>query len=68
MKILKKNKGLKLWVLLIWLFLMTNITFGAEPVWGPDVRLTNNSDLSEYPAIISDANGIHIVWTDDRDG
>ncbi|MEW6621454.1 MAG: hypothetical protein AB1422_19330 [bacterium] len=36
--------------------------------WGPDVRLTNNSAPSYDPAITSDANGIHIVWMDKRDG
>ncbi|MEW6607257.1 MAG: sialidase family protein [bacterium] len=68
MQILKKEKGLKLWVLLIGLFSITNLCFGAEPVWGPDVRLTNNLAYSEFPAITSDANGIHIVWRDTRDG
>ncbi len=35
--------------------------------WGPDVRLTNNPVDSDYPAISSSGQLVHIVWQDRRD-
>jgi len=36
--------------------------------WTSDKRLTNNSARSGSPAIVTDNNGIHVVWEDDRHG
>ncbi len=39
------------------------------PGWSKDVRLTNDSAVSNHPDIVVDSNGnIHVVWTDTRDG
>lgn len=36
--------------------------------WGSDLRLTNNSGSSYYPAIYVSGNTVFITWTDNRDG
>ena len=36
--------------------------------WGTDIRLTNNSDVSNYPSVTSSGSIIHVVWEDYRDG
>lgn len=36
--------------------------------WGTDVRLTNNSESSEFPSASSDGNTIIVTWFDSRDG
>ena len=36
--------------------------------WGADTRLTNNSSLSEYPAVSVSGQIVHAVWHDNRDG
>lgn len=36
--------------------------------WGPDIRLTNNIDLSERPSIAISDSVVHVVWQDFRDG
>ena len=38
------------------------------PGWSKDVRLTNNSGLSNHPDVAVDSkNTLHVVWQDDRD-
>ena len=37
-------------------------------IWGPDIRLTNNSSGSYYPRIAASGLNIHVVWMDLRDG
>ncbi len=36
--------------------------------WGGAVRLTNNADDSEYPAITASGTNVFVAWDDDRDG
>ena len=36
--------------------------------WSSDVRLTNNSSLSDYPSIDASGNNVVIAWQDNRDG
>jgi len=36
--------------------------------WGEDIRLTNNSAISNYPNIKASGLNIHLVWNDNRDG
>jgi len=36
--------------------------------WDAGIRLTNNSALSDFPAVISSGSYVHTAWTDDRDG
>ena len=36
--------------------------------WEADTRLTNNSSLSEYPAVSVSGQVVHAVWNDSRDG
>ncbi len=36
--------------------------------WEPEIRLTNNTADSQYPAIFSAGSSIHIVWEDYREG
>src|SRR5690606_35282568 len=36
--------------------------------WGSDTRLTNNSSVSNYPAIAVSGSVVHVVWYDNRDG
>ncbi|MBE2219329.1 MAG: T9SS type A sorting domain-containing protein [Ignavibacteria bacterium] len=36
--------------------------------WGTDVRLTNNSSLSQAPSVIVSGTAVHVVWDDYRDG
>ena len=36
--------------------------------WGADTRLTNNSSVSAYPFVSASGSGVHVVWTDNRDG
>lgn len=36
--------------------------------WGGDVRLSNNSAVSEIPSICVSESAVHVVWTDERDG
>jgi len=37
-------------------------------VWGPDIRLTNNSATSWACAISVSGSGVHVAWYDERDG
>jgi hypothetical protein len=34
--------------------------------WGADIRLTNNTAVSQYPTLAVSGSIVHIVWTDDR--
>jgi hypothetical protein len=36
--------------------------------WGTDTRLTNNSAVSEWPALSVSGSLVYIVWYDNRDG
>ena len=36
--------------------------------WGPDTRLTNDINISEYPSMAVSGSAVHVVWHDDRDG
>lgn len=36
--------------------------------WGPDVRLTTNSALSNYSSVAASGSVVHVVWRDERDG
>ncbi len=36
--------------------------------WGADTRLTTNSAVSAYPFVLASGSGVHVVWTDNRDG
>ncbi len=36
--------------------------------WGTDIRLTNNTAISEYPSVTVSGSVLHVVWTDNRDG
>lgn len=36
--------------------------------WDTDTRLTNNSGVSNYPAIAVSGSVVHVVWYDNRDG
>ena len=36
--------------------------------WGTDIRLTNDSDVSNYPSVTSSGSIVHVVWEDYRDG
>jgi hypothetical protein len=36
--------------------------------WGPDVRLTNNAAISNFPSITASGASVHVVWVDLRDG
>lgn len=36
--------------------------------WQADVRLTNNTATSQYPAVSAAASFVHVVWQDNRDG
>ena len=36
--------------------------------WQPDIRLTNDSNQSEFCSIIVSGSAAHVVWTDYRDG
>ena len=36
--------------------------------WDPDVRLTDNNAISEYPALAVSESFVHIIWSDSRDG
>ncbi len=36
--------------------------------WSADTRLTNDASYSWFPSIAISASGVHVVWTDERDG
>jgi hypothetical protein len=36
--------------------------------WGDDVRLTNDPSFSSEPSIATLDRGVHVVWSDYRDG
>lgn len=36
--------------------------------WQSDLRLTDNSAVSEYPRIAVGSSSIHVIWEDSRDG
>jgi hypothetical protein len=36
--------------------------------WSPDVRLTNNTAISHFPAIAVSGSVVHVVWEEFRDG
>jgi len=36
--------------------------------WQADTRLTNNSAISQYPAVSVSGSTVHVVWQDNRDG
>jgi len=36
--------------------------------WSQDIRLTNNTSNSQYPAIAVCGSSVHVVWRDFRDG
>lgn len=36
--------------------------------WEPDVRLTNNTGISDFPSITAWGPAIHIIWQDNREG
>ncbi len=36
--------------------------------WSDEMRLTNNSSVSELPAICAEGNFVYITWCDSRDG
>jgi len=36
--------------------------------WGPDVRLTNDSALSNHPSLSSSGPWVYVVWVEQRDG
>lgn len=36
--------------------------------WGADMRLTNNTALSQRPSVAAAGTDVHVVWTDFRDG
>ena len=36
--------------------------------WEPDLRLTDNVNVSQRPSIFVSGSNVHIVWMDDRDG
>jgi hypothetical protein len=36
--------------------------------WDPDLRLTNDQSISQSASITVAGQGVHIVWTDERDG
>jgi hypothetical protein len=55
-------------LLLVSVFCLADMSFAVPPTWEPDIRLTNDSNFSWWPAITSDAHGLHVVWEDDRDG
>jgi hypothetical protein len=55
-------------VLLVGFFCLANMSYADAPTWEPDIRLSNDSDRAYLPAITSDANGLHVVWFDERDG
>jgi hypothetical protein len=64
-----KGKGMiGIGVLLVGIFCLAGMSYADAPVWEPDVRLTYDSSGSWGPAITSDANGLHVVWMDYRDG
>lgn len=35
--------------------------------WRTDVRLTNNTDVSEHPSVTVSGSALHVVWGDNRD-
>jgi hypothetical protein len=55
-------------LLLVSVFCLAGMSYAIPPTWEADVRLTNDSSFSRSPAITSDANGLHVVWMDGRDG
>jgi hypothetical protein len=36
--------------------------------WGTDIRLTDNPSASVYPFVSASGSGVHVLWTDNRDG
>jgi len=36
--------------------------------WGQDIRLTNNSNVSQNSFLFASGTKVHLIWTDDRDG
>ncbi len=36
--------------------------------WGPETRMTTNTNVSRYPCIAASGSVVHLVWHDDRDG
>lgn len=36
--------------------------------WGADLRLTNNTSVSEIPSVTVSAQAVYVLWTDERDG
>ena len=36
--------------------------------WGPDVRLTNDSALSNHPSLSASGPWVYVVWVEQRDG
>src|SRR5262249_5744031 len=36
--------------------------------WEPDIRVTTNLAVSNYPSVSVSAPNVHIVWFDERDG
>lgn len=36
--------------------------------WSTDLRLTNNSALSDYPSVFVYGSAVHVLWNDNRDG
>jgi hypothetical protein len=36
--------------------------------WGADIRLTNNTAVSQYPSLSVYASFVHVVWQEGRDG
>ena len=36
--------------------------------WGSDARLTNDSSVSNYPAVCISGSNVHVTWFDERDG
>jgi hypothetical protein len=65
---LKAKAMIRVGLLLVGFFCLANMSYAEPPVWEADVRLTNAASPSKYPAITSDANGLYVVWHDERDG
>jgi len=40
----------------------------AGSTWGPDTRLTNATGNLKLSTVAASASGVHIAWTDDRNG
>ena len=66
---MKKRNNLKIGMMAITLTLVLAIpAFAAWVKLGPDVRITNAANWSEFPSLVWTGTEYGVSWTDNRDG